>query len=103
MADSGAGWFPYSRVLSLFCWGRDNYDRLDGELLLAGGRGCRRLTLREFVNVTYAYLAKGRDEKGLQELEMALAPPEVAEAMENEQNMQAMQQLAMMSPPKKAG
>jgi hypothetical protein len=55
------------------------------------------------VNVTYAYLAKGRDEKGLQELEMALAPPEVAEAMENEQNMQAMQQLAMMSPPKKAG
>ena len=50
--------------------------------------------------MTYAYLAKGRDEKGLQELDLALAPPDVAEAMENEQNMQAMQMLAQMSPPK---
>ena len=50
--------------------------------------------------MTYAYLAKGRDEKSLHELEMALAPPEVAEAMENEQNMQAMKMLAEMSPPK---
>ena len=50
--------------------------------------------------MTYAYLAKGRDEKGLQELEMALAPPDVAEAMENEQNMEAMRMLAEMSPPK---
>lgn len=50
--------------------------------------------------MTYAYLAKGRDEKGLQELEMALASPDAAEAMENEQNMQAMKMLAEMSPPK---
>lgn len=50
--------------------------------------------------MTYAFLAKGRDEKSLQELEMALSPPDVAEAMENEQNMMAMQQLAAMSPPK---
>jgi hypothetical protein len=44
--------------------------------------------------VTYAFLADGRDEAQLRELDMALAPTlEDAEAMVNQANMDAMKAL----------
>lgn len=47
----------------------------------------------------YAYLAKGRDENQLRELEMALAPtPAKAQESVDRANMEAMKQLQAMLP-----
>lgn len=47
--------------------------------------------------MTYAYLAEGRDEQQLLELEMALAPtPEAKQETIDKQNMEAMRQLRSM-------
>ncbi len=47
--------------------------------------------------MTYAYLAEGRDEKQLLELDAALAPtPEAKQDTIDRQNMQAMQQIQAM-------
>jgi hypothetical protein len=55
--------------------------------------------LREFCNVTYAFLAKGRDEKQLLELDAALDPsPVSAEVARERANMEAMKQFQAMMP-----
>lgn len=47
--------------------------------------------------MVYAFLADGRDEKGLRELDMALAPtPEVAQSHVDRANMEAMKELSGM-------
>jgi hypothetical protein len=47
--------------------------------------------------VVYAYLADGRDEKQLIELDAALAPtPEIAQEAIDRQNMEAMKELQSM-------
>lgn len=43
--------------------------------------------------MTYAYLCMNRDEKGVADLDMALAPPEEKERLVDRQNAQAMQRL----------
>ena len=55
--------------------------------------------------MTYAFLAKGRDEKQLLELDAALDPsPVSAEVARERANMEAMRQLqAMMPPPGRPG
>ena len=53
------------------------------------------------MNVTYAHLTDGRDAEQIKALDLELAPPDVREAMVNEDNMAAMAQLAAMSPPRK--
>lgn len=44
-------------------------------------------------------LADGRDEAGLQELDMMLAPPEEKEVIRDRANMDAMRALQGMMPP----
>jgi hypothetical protein len=58
--------------------------------------------------VVYAFLADGRDEKQLRELDMALAPtPEDAQSLVDKANMEAMKQLQAsmggMAPPGRRG
>jgi len=56
------------------------------------------------VNVAYAHLTDGRDQKQVAEFDMLLAPPEKKEKMVDEANMEAMRQLqAMMPPPGRPG
>jgi hypothetical protein len=51
--------------------------------------------------VTYAYLAKGRNEQEMMQLDMALAPtPQKAQETQDAANMRAMKQLEAMMPTK---
>ena len=94
MADGGPGRPPYASALALWGWGRANLNYIDGRLILKTGRGVSGLTLREFCNVVYAFLADGRDEKSLMQLDMALAPtPEAAQETVDQANARAMRQL----------
>ena len=53
------------------------------------------------MNVTYAHLTDGRDAEQIKALDLELAPPDVREAMVNENNMAAMAQLAAMAAQRK--
>lgn len=51
------------------------------------------------MNLTYAYLAKGRNEQEMMQLDMMLAPtPQKAQETQDAANMRAMRQLESMMP-----